>query len=256
MSRELLADALEGYTAGIASLADTGGEVLRRGAVVGCFSGLPAPPLNAIHAWVDHPEVGSDIRTLVAHGAARGLPMAVCFPEGAEHQDRVLHVAGELAFTEVEGPQAAMVLVDVDVPPLPSGLSRSSPTDPVDLAIIARLMSEAFGMPEDLARVAGAGVDPDRDDIEWVVLWLGDEPVAISMLLLAGEVANVFNVSVPPRHQRRGFGAAATWEVVRRGRARGARRTALVSSHMGEPVYAGMGFEVVGHVRTMFSEGG
>lgn len=251
MSEDLLADACEGYTAGIGSLADEDGGILRRGAVLGCFSGLPAPPLNAIHAWVDHPEVERDIRALVAHGEERGLPMAVCFPEGASHQDRVLQVGSDLAFTEVEEPQAAMVLVDGDAPPLPADLVPSSPTDAADLAVIARLMSEAFGMPEDLARAAGDRAALDRSDVEWVTLWLGDEPVATSMLLLAGEVANVFNVAVPVRHRRRGFGAAATWEVVRRGRERGARRTALVASHMGEPVYSGMGFEVVGHVRTL-----
>ena len=246
-----LLDVCEGYTAGIASLAPVGRDVIRRGGAHACFSGLPIPPFNAIHAWSDQGEIEDDLRALVAIGADRGLPMAICAPVGAPHENRVTQTASDLGFTDAGEPQAAMMFLDGDAPPRPTEVTCSSPADTADLAVVAGLMAEVFGLPPDVSRAA---VDPatlDWDDLEWFTLRVDDTPVATSMLLQVGEVANVFNVAVPIAHRRNGFGAAATWEVIRRGQKRGAARTALLASHMGEPIYARMGFDVVGHVRTM-----
>ncbi len=87
-------------------------------------------------------------------------------------------------------------------------------------------------------------------DTEWVTLALDDQTVATAMLAMTGDIAAVFNVAVPTAFRRRGFGAAATWEVARRGLELGARVTALESTESGEPLYRAMGFEVVSQHRT------
>ena len=59
----------------------------------------------------------------------------------------------------------------------------------------------------------------------------------------------VSNVAVPAPLRRRGLGAAATWEVVRRRRERGSSVTTLEASPLGEPVYGRMGFDTVANLR-------
>lgn len=247
---ERLRHLCEVHEAGLTTLTRLGGDVSRSGTVTASFSGLPAPPFNGIYAWHDDPEVEADLRGLVAEGEARGLPMAIFVQAGAAHEARVEVTATELGFFAAGEPQPGMVLTDGDIPPLPDGIRSTSPDNADDLSTYAELMAEAFGFPLAVARAATHPDTLQWDDVEWFLLWDGDTPVATSMLIHVGYVASVVNVGVPPEHRRRGLGAAATWEVIRRGRARGATEAQLFASPMGEPLYLHMGFEIVGHMRT------
>lgn len=240
----------EVHEAGLTTLTRLAGDVKRSGVVTGSFSGLPAPPFNGIYAWHGDPNLEADIRALVADGEELGLPMAVSVQAGAAHETTVEQVATALGFFAAGEPQPGMVLTGGEIPPLPGGVRCSSPDSADELSIYAEVMADSFGFPVD---VAHAATHPDTlqwDDVEWFLLWDGDTPVATAMLIHVGDVASVVNVGVPPEHRRRGLGAAATWEVIRRGRERGAVEAQLFASPMGEPVYLRMGFEVVGHMRT------
>lgn len=252
MTNDRLMIACEGFTAGIASLTRLNGEEVRRGGVVGCFSGLPFPPFNAVHAWTDQGDVAADVEALVHIGTEQGLPMAICVPVDSSHEQMVVSVGSELGFMSAGDPTTAMVLSATrEVPPLQDGVTCVRARNAEDLAPIAELGIDVFGLPPAVAR---ATIDPavlGWDDMEWFTLWANGEAVACSMLFMADQVANVFNVAVPMAHRRRGLGAAATWEAVRRGWERGATAAALIASEMGEPVYTRMGFDPVGHVRTL-----
>ena len=247
---ERLRHLCEVHEAGLTTLTRLSGDVRRSGTVTAGFSGLPAPPFNGIYAWHDDTNVEADLRTLVAEGEARGLPMAISVQAGAAHEGTVEQTATDLGFFAAGEPQPGMVLTKGEIPPLPDGIRSTSPDNADDLSTYAELMAEAFGFPLEVALAATHEDTLQWDDVEWFLLWDGDTPVATSMLIHVGDVASVVNVGVPPEHRRRGLGAAATWEVVRRGRDRGATEAQLFASPMGEPVYLNMGFEIVGHMRT------
>ena len=240
-----------GYSVAIEQLARGRGQIDRVGSVRGLFSGLPIPPFNAIHAWEDDPTIEDDVRELVDGGSTKELPMSISVPVGAPQEERVVALAQELGFAQMGETEAAMVLHDVAVPDRPAGITCTFPTGRTDLTVISGVMGQAFGGPPELQDQIMPPDVLDWDDTEWFVLTVDDEPVAVSMLILLDDVANVFNVGVPPEHRRRGYGAAATWEVVRRGRERGSARTVLLASQMGEPVYERMGFETVGRIRSL-----
>ncbi len=249
MSDELL-ELCKVHEAGLATLTRLSGELRQSGVVSATFSGLPVPPFNGINVWQDDDGLDDDILALVTHGAQQALPMSITVQVGASHEPRVEQIATELGFSPAGDPQPGMVLVVGEIPPLPAGIRCSSPDSAAELAAYADLMAEVFGFPLHVAQAAAHPDTLDWDDVEWFILWDDETPVATSMLIHIGDVASVVNVGVPAAHRRKGLGAAATWEVIRRGRARGATHAQLVASPMGEPVYARMGFEVVGHLRS------
>ena len=249
MSDQLL-ELCKVHEAGLATLARLGGEQMQSGSVSASFSGLPVPPFNGIYVWHDDDGLEADVRSLVAHGRQLRLPLMMTVQAGAHQEPRVEQVATELGFAPAGPPQPGMVLTAGEIPPLPTGIRCSSPDNAGDLAVYAALMAEVFGFPLDVALEATHLDTLGWDDVEWILLWEGETPVATSMLIHTGEVANIVNVGVPVAHRRKGLGAVATWETVRRGRARGASHAQLVASPMGEPVYTRMGFEVVGHLRS------
>lgn len=238
------------HTAGLGSLTRRNGEVLRAGSAVGVFTGLPFPPFNGIHVWSDGGDTAGDIASLVAEGEKRGLAMTICTAVGASHEALVEESATELGFAVLGEPAPAMILTDLDVPPLPDGVTSVRATTAEDLATPTRFSVEVFGMPPDVAAAATDAETLDWDDIEWFTLWADGEPVATAMLFLTDGAANIFNVAVPVEHRRKGLGAAATWEAIRQGREKGASCSTLIASTMGAPVYTRMGFDTAGHVRT------
>lgn len=251
MGSDPMMDVCEGYTAGMGSLSRLGGEHVQRGSVHAVFSGLPVPAFNGIHVWQPAGDMEQHVRDFVQTGSARGLPMAICFPAGATHERDIQSLATSLGFAEAGDPQAAMLLSGVEAPPRSTELdvTYSSPRSAEDLTTVAALTAEVFGVPEQIAQVLADPATLEWEDLEWTALEQDGHTVAMAMLVQVGPVANIFNVGVPARHRRRGLGAAATWEVIRRGHERGARRSALVASLMGEPVYARMGFDTVGRIR-------
>jgi GNAT superfamily N-acetyltransferase len=72
--------------------------------------------------------------------------------------------------------------------------------------------------------------------------FVAGEPVTSATLILAAGVAGVYDVSTPPRWQRRGYGAAITALTLAEARAAGYRYACLTASPQGERVYRRLGF--------------
>lgn len=72
--------------------------------------------------------------------------------------------------------------------------------------------------------------------------------VATALLHLCDDLAGVYCVATRPEARRRGLGAHATAEPLRRLGAKGPRLAVLQASHAGHPVYAKLGFADVGAI--------
>lgn len=257
MRRNDAADIGDGLTAGLTALAkELDGTVVQHGEVTGVFTGLPIPDFNPIHCWRHTPELATDLARVVEEADAAGLAVKIVVPVGSIQETTVAEVARQHGFVPDEETAPGMVLGPATAPPLPDGLSCSTPLGAEGAAAVAEVMADAFDMPMEFSRMLSTEQILQAPGTEWVLLSKDDIHVATAMLAVAGDVAAVFNVGVPKAFRRQGFGAAATWEVIRRGAELGLAVTALESSELGEPVYRNMGFELVSRNRSFRREAG
>jgi GNAT superfamily N-acetyltransferase len=148
------------------------------------------------------------------------------------------------------------MLLDLDSlgdPTVPSSIELRTVTDAngvADLAAVNRNASAVYGFAGDLFptvfRELGTVL---ADDIEAVVAYERDRPVATAQVFFHGEIGYVGWVATSRKVMRRGLGTLVTHDVVARARQRGAELMSLMASPMGAPIYRRMGFVDVGWVR-------
>jgi GNAT superfamily N-acetyltransferase len=84
-----------------------------------------------------------------------------------------------------------------------------------------------------------------------VVVAVGYEagvPVSGAAAIRSGSTVGIYAVATVERARRRGYGRAVTWAAIDAGRsAWGGTVAVLQSTALGMPVYASLGFVVVGH---------
>lgn len=97
----------------------------------------------------------------------------------------------------------------------------------------------ADGMRDALLRLDSGADAPTR----MYLARLDGQPVAVSLLILGGGVAGIYNVVTLEHARRRGIGAAITVAPLRDARALGYRLGVLQASPMGAPVYRRLGFQ-------------
>jgi GNAT superfamily N-acetyltransferase len=85
--------------------------------------------------------------------------------------------------------------------------------------------------------------------------WLEGEPVATSLLFLAGGVAGIYNVATLPAFRGQGIGSALTVAPLLDARARGYKIGVLQSSPMGLNLYKRLGFKEYCAFNAYFWEG-
>ncbi|HET7727121.1 MAG TPA: GNAT family N-acetyltransferase [Candidatus Limnocylindrales bacterium] len=123
-----------------------------------------------------------------------------------------------------------------------------------DLVAVGADAIAIYGVPEEFFRAILARPATVLDPaIHAVVAYDGDRPVASAQVMVEGEVGYVGWVGVVRDAMRRGLGRLVTDAVVRAGLERGARRSVLVASPMGAPLYRRMGFVDVGALEAMRS---
>jgi ribosomal protein S18 acetylase RimI-like enzyme len=97
-----------------------------------------------------------------------------------------------------------------------------------------------------LARALGPGFASD-DNVRLAVGYVDDSPVARAAAIRDGSTIGIYVVGTDDRFRRRGIGRAVTWAAIEAGvEAWGGTLAVLQSSEMGVPLYASMGFEVIG----------
>jgi len=138
-------------------------------------------------------------------------------------------------------------LADVDTP---SGATMRRVDDAAGEPRVARIAGEAFAaldFPADQVAASFANADSLlRDDIFMYLAWLDDEPVAAAMSVLTpSNGAYISWVAALEAARRRGLGEAVTRAATNAGFDAGATFASLEASHMGEPIYARMGYDTL-----------
>ncbi|MEO6487346.1 MAG: GNAT family N-acetyltransferase, partial [Thermoanaerobaculia bacterium] len=133
--------------------------------------------------------------------------------------------------------------------PFPRDLTIRQVSDTAGLEKWVDVFMVGFARPqEEFARWRDAYLQRGfGDSSPWThfVALLGDRIVAISSVLVCGELAGVYNVVTLPEVRGRGIGAAVTRAALQYAREGGSRIAALQSSEMGLSVYRAIGFQEV-----------
>ena len=106
------------------------------------------------------------------------------------------------------------------------------------------VMAAGYEGPEELFSIFAAPSLMDHPSMRGHLAEVDGIPVASSFGVLVDDLVGVFNIAVPPRYRRRGYGRAATAAVLRDARAAGARTAFLHASPLGVPLYRAMGFHL------------
>jgi ribosomal protein S18 acetylase RimI-like enzyme len=133
-------------------------------------------------------------------------------------------------------------LTDADAAPPPADAPRVRAVSGDEKDLYRHLLAAGAEGPPELFDVFVAPALMNHPDMRGYVTEAAGEPVATSFGVLVGDTVGVFNVTVPPRHRRRGYGRAATRAVLRDARAAGARTAFLHATPLGIPLYETMGF--------------
>jgi hypothetical protein len=106
--------------------------------------------------------------------------------------------------------------------------------------------------PEVFGHYEGLELLPAEDGAAFLGL-LDGEPAGIAMTIVTHGVAGIYWVGSLEPARGRGLGRAVTAAAMEAGLALGAELASLQASHMGEPVYAAMGYETIYRYRLLLS---
>ncbi|MGW4460967.1 GNAT family N-acetyltransferase [Micromonospora sp. NPDC004704] len=136
----------------------------------------------------------------------------------------------------------ALTTVDAQLPktdaPRVRGLTGT------DSELYRTVMAAGYEGPPEIFAVLSSPAVLDHSAMRGYVAEVDGVPVASSFGVVVDDHVGVFNIAVPPEHRRRGYGRAATAEVLREAYAAGARTAFLHASPMGVGLYQDMGFRV------------
>jgi len=155
-------------------------------------------------------------------------------------------------FVAVERMQVMSVTPEMLKPTtLPGGYELQEMT-PDDDERWSNAMGEGYGLPLDVAAIFGpkrASERGERNVTRHYAVMHGGEIAATSLVYFRDGLAGIYGVATIQAHRKRGLGAHATAEPLRRAWADGYQTGLLQASEMGEPVYSRIGFQSHGHMR-------
>jgi GNAT superfamily N-acetyltransferase len=216
-------------------------------------SGIPMALLNGV---ID-PRFGtSDLsertEAAMSHFKKTGLPMRWVLGPSSTPSELDDFLLNHGFVSERKTPGMAIDLGTVNREPLPSGLEIQQVEDRESLRTCGDTMADGFEIPENIRGgwrelIDGYGMSSTR---RWFLGLLNGEPVAVSLLVLHGDVAGVYNIATIPVARRKGIGTAITREPLQIAKDVGYGVAVLEASEMGLPIYRRLGFKELCEFRT------
>ncbi|MFD8035585.1 GNAT family N-acetyltransferase [Streptomyces sp. NPDC059717] len=224
--------------------AQPGGHV-RRGAsgTSELVTTAPMPFLNGVISTAREADA-EEITAFAASPHLRSVPWSVQV-RGEEVDERIVATAsGHGLRTRMEMPFMLKGLGEGDL--------RGFPDDGVNVrrvmsdesALYRTTMAAGYEGPEEIFSIFVTRSLMEHVSMRAYVTEAEGVPVATSFGVQVDDLVGVFNIAVPPRHRRRGYGTAATAAVLSDAYENGARTAFLHASPMGVPLYQAMGFRL------------
>jgi hypothetical protein len=217
----------------------------RDGYLLMSFPTLPIPSFNGI--WPDEESAAGALGGALAEVEAKAVAAGVLARSGVT--PAVENAANELGLTAAEQIPGMVAKPSDLAEPTVSELEVVRVETPDEVAQALALAAEGFGVPADFLAPL---YTPEVTGLDGFELYLGrvkGRAVTTAASYLVDGDVGIFNVATPVDHRGRGYGAAITGHVVRKGFAVGAELAYLQSSALGESVYRRLGFrEVVTYV--------
>jgi len=217
------------------------------------FTGLPAAHLNVVYvgAEPDLDEVDAFAREL----SVTDVPWSI--KVRGEPGSELLEVAARYARTSTSKGPLLMRNTDqlstLREPALPSD-ARVRILTGSDGGLYADAMANGFGTKE-VAKVFANPALLDAPDMTAFILEVGGEAVATGLNIITGDLAGLFNGSVPPEHRRNGYYRALVIARLKHAAEAGARHAFAQNSPMSRPLYASLGFQLAAMWTYLGAEG-
>lgn len=219
-------------------------------------TGFPANTFNGALVLGELADLDDMVRRTREFVTGARVPWSISLRE--DLADRLRSRMEGQGFRQIDHePALALLSLDREAPPVPSGLELRRARTPEELAVFLITAMRGFGFPPGVMRpylrpgVLKVLVQDPRT--AWYVGFCDGRPVATSVRSQEGELSYVSMVSTVKGYRNRGFGAAMTWKAVLSGREAGCKVGLLRATKMGEPVYRKMGFVDVATYRTFAS---
>ena len=207
---------------------------------------IPFPMFNSIMDAQLAPErIDATIQSIVSRAKSRNVPLLWWTGPTTHPVDLGNHLEKYGFVDEGQIPGMAVNLANLNENlPMASGLIVQRVTDDETLKQWSQICAKGFGMPD---FVGDAFCDfmqyVDPDTVLAYLGWRNGQPVATSLLLLAGGVAGIYNVATIPEARRQGIGAMMTLKPLLDARDRKVNVGILHASEMGADVYRSLGFQ-------------
>lgn len=211
---------------------------------------IPHSLFNSVILSEAEPDAVGKALDLAAE-CAKTVGVPVLWRIGPLAQDANLSERLENAGLQAGEPQPAMLadLADLPRPPHVDRLRIATATGSDERSHWGRLAIAAFELDETLAKGMGdceATIPTDLfPDHQRYTAYLDGEPVAISSLVMTGNLAGIYAVATLAKARKRGIGTLMTLHAMAEGKRRGASQSILQASPMGRPVYEKIGFQTV-----------
>jgi GNAT superfamily N-acetyltransferase len=220
------------------------GAAARFGPVVAALTGAAGAWFNPVFLVAPDRTEESDLRRAVEFAAAHAPTFAVHVPVPVP--DAVSAALTALGLGEDAEEIPGMAMSPLHVIPRQSGpVQIAEVTEAHDWPTLQSATRDGFELTDELVATVFPPSLRTVPDIRWYVARIDETVVGTAVLVRTDDVAGIYNISVLPAYQRRGFGAALSWHAVAAGRDAGCRVAVLQSSAAGYDVYRRMGFETV-----------
>jgi len=208
---------------------------------------IPSAPFNSImDARLAPEQVEATIQFIMSDARSRNVPVLWWIGPSTQPADFGKHLE-KYGFIAGEAPGMAVDLANLNENrAAPAGLSIQLAQDEAAWRQWSKVMEVGSGAasPDDLVVNGWCNIfrQADPETTQAYTGWLNGEPVATSLLFLAGGVAGINAVATIPAARQRGIGAWMTLFPLRQARVKGYKTGVLQASEMGLGVYRALGF--------------